>query len=190
MAPRAPHGKFPGQPGRPRLHLWPWLEKMHEFVLEGYSERKAATLVVEQFYDQIPQGSGRRRSPESTIDLLRRRYPEWLERKAGLERKRARLDEIQATLDEARQREDQSDASMLQIERAVARALAPIHEEIQKIARDVRAIARSLGLPETTTAPRKADFSFEKVINSRKARNSSQYRAKKSRSAEFFVPRE
>jgi hypothetical protein len=42
----------------------------------------------------------------------------------------------------------------------------------------VRAIAQSLGLPETTTAPRKADFSFEKVINSRKTRNSSQHRMK------------
>ena len=64
MAPRAPHGKFPGKPGRPKLDLWPWLEKMHQFVVAGYSERKAATLVVDQFYDQMPQGSGRRRSPD------------------------------------------------------------------------------------------------------------------------------
>jgi hypothetical protein len=178
MAPRVPSNKSPNRPGRRKIHLGPWLQEMHQFVLEGHSERKAAKLVVDQFSDQIPQGGGRRRSPESTIDLLRRGYPDWLDRKAGLERKRARLIELEAKLNEAQQRENQSDTSMLQVERALARALVPINQEIQRIALDVRAIAKSLGLPETTAAIRKADFSFEKVISSRKTRNSSQHRTK------------
>lgn len=69
--------------GRPSLatRLAPSLEKLHAHVEAGSSVRAAAQLVVKSDEHRIPQGSKHgQRKFQSTVDLLRREYPRWLEK--------------------------------------------------------------------------------------------------------------
>jgi hypothetical protein len=86
MARYPKHPKPARRRGRRELDLDPWLEKMHLHVLEGMSDHRAAQLVVYRYGQEIPQGTNRVRSGQSTVDLLRRRYPRWLTRQTELKK--------------------------------------------------------------------------------------------------------
>jgi hypothetical protein len=101
MAPRYPASKPSQKPGRPKIDWDPWLEKMHDRVLEGETDRRASELVARVYRHEIPQGSRHgQRSDASTARLLRKYYPPWLKRKAELEEMHAKIARISAMLGE------------------------------------------------------------------------------------------
>ena len=97
MAPRHPASKPSQKPGRPKIDWDPWLEKMHDRVLEGETDRRASELVAQDYRHEIPQGSTHgQRSDESTARLLRKYYPHWLKRHAEFEEMQAKMARIKA----------------------------------------------------------------------------------------------
>lgn len=75
----APYSPGRRSRGRRRLDpkLEPWLEMMEPHLKAGKSMRKAAEVVALRYFHEIPQGSAHQRSLDSTITLLRKKYPLW-----------------------------------------------------------------------------------------------------------------
>ena len=101
MAPRLPRPKPRRTRGRPKIDWDPWLEKMHNHVLEGETDRRASELVAQDYRHEIPQGSTHgQRTDQSTARQLRKYYPGWLERKTEIETLITYVGEMQRSWEE------------------------------------------------------------------------------------------